>query len=460
MSRILANLILILIIAFTTSAVPINTELLNLNIQFPETTKQNTESEALPEETTPAEESSPTFTFTYLNNTFDYLYNPENIELKFVGSSSIETGLADLFINDLVLNVYKPSTDGDNQISKRIDNDDLSKLVTKQINGDVLTLDIDVSNTALNLANGHYTLSLIQNNSDLIETLDIQLDTSYFNEVTYSSPKNTASRGKRFITLYFTDEGKNYLVPVSREVRDSGNLIRTTLNELRDGPDKESGLHLTSPAPYVPAARFSTVTEQVSLETNSYENANFTQTDEDTYMMIHSLINTMTSIENIASVKFSVDKKDSTPLNGFDLKTSYKRPTSPKAYLGLQLENNKMYLEPVIVEATTATEMLKYLKYSIPNDNKLYTPVMPTIDVIDESISEGVLEIVFSDTLLTAYLNDATYGSLMMDSLLQSFNSLENVESIVIKTESNATGDVFGYPLGQEIEPAKYINVE
>ncbi len=61
MSRILANIILVLIIAFTVSAVPINTEILNLNISFPEAAEEETE----PEESPVLEEA--TLDLTYEN---------------------------------------------------------------------------------------------------------------------------------------------------------------------------------------------------------------------------------------------------------------------------------------------------------------------------------------------------------------------------------------------------------
>lgn len=455
MSRILANIILVLIIAFTVSAVPINTELLNLNITIPDVSVSE---ETEPVEEVPVEED--TLKFTYQDNTFDYLYNPESIEMKFVANASINDEQADLFLNTLIVEVFGVTPDDKEDIIKRVDGADLEELLSHSINGDVLTVTLHISNNDLKLANGHYE-SKIKTSSDAIESpFEVQLQTSYFNEVTYKSPVDKASRGNRIITLYFTDPGKNFLVPVSREIKDNGRLIRTTLNALRDGPAKDSGLNQTSPAPYVPAARFSTVTEMVSLETNSYENQAFTQTDEDTYLMIHSLINTMTHIENVASVKFSVDKKDNQALNGIDLSKPYPRPDGTKAHLSLQLDNNRVYLIPMDSNATDATSLLKDLKYGVDGSEKLFNPVLPSIEVIQESLEDGVLNVRLSKDIHEAYSTNSLYAQAMLDSIVQSFATLPGVEKLQLTTETQSEGSLYDYTLGEAFEPARYLNME
>ncbi len=176
--------------------------------------------------------------------------------------------------------------------------------------------------------------------------------------------------------------------------------------------------------------------------------------------MMQSLINTMTYIENVSNVKFSVDKKDSEPINGFDLSKKYPRPTAPNAHLGLQVETNRVYLVPLEVNASTASDMLDYLKYGLENIDNLHLPVVPTIEIVDESIKEKVLTITLNDEVYNAYPLNETYARYMMDSIVLSMATLADVEEIVLKTESQDSGELHGYALGVSFEPARYLNME
>lgn len=455
MSRILANIILILIIAFTVSAVPINTEILNLNITLPEPAENQQE-----EEITDEVVDETLLALTYQKEDSDYLYNPEAIELKFVGKSSLDSTYVEAFLKDLEIEIYQQNSPDSEMIVKRLSSPDALTLFDHTINGDVLNLSVDISSSALDIASGHYNIRLASDSKHLSEQFSKPVNVSYFDEMTYNSPKAAPDRGNRIMTLYFTDKDKNYLIPVSREIRDNGKLIRTTLNALRDGPAEDSGLNPQSPAPYVPAARFSTSTEKVSLETNSYENSPFTQTEEDTYLMMHALINTMTHIENVSSVKFSVDKKDSEPLNGFDLKKSYPRPIHPEAHLALQVDTNRVYLVPVEVNASSAKDMINYLRFGSESVDGLYMPLVPNVDVVNESMTDGVLQVTLSEEVHAVYPTNQAYGEMMMDSIVASLSTLEGVEEIILLTESASGGQLFGYTLGESFTPARYINME
>ncbi|WP_430885550.1 GerMN domain-containing protein [Fusibacter sp. JL216-2] len=454
MSRILANIILVLIIAFTVSAVPINTEILNLNISFPEAAEEETE----PEESPVLEEA--TLDLTYENFDFDYLYNPDSLNFKFVGTSSLEADQVSDFTNDIQLEIYQGSTKSETTIVKRLQNSDLKRLISTDINGDVVTLTIKATLQDLNLKSGHYTLTLSSESDHLRAPLDKSLQVTYYGKASYKGPQESAARGKRLITMYFTDKSRNYLVPISREISYSGNLIRTTLNALRDGPSEESGLSSQSPAPYIPVARFSSSTGTVTLHTNSHENKEFTTGTDDTYLMMHSLINTMTHIENVSSVKFSVDNRTDKPLNGFDLSKRYNEPKGPEAYMGLHTETDHLYLTPVEVEATSASEMLAYLKNGVDTGNDLYPPVISSIDIVEESLDSGVLTLKLSDEIQTAYDADDAYARLMMDSIVYSTFSIEGVEKLIIITDSMAEGELHGYTLGRSFEPSMYLNIE
>ncbi len=455
MSRILANVLLILIIAFTASAVPINTDILNLNISFPEADEPQ---ETVPEET----ENEKTYQLTYAGVSENYLYNPEAIDISFTGARGLETETILKILDTFEIDIYTNSGDAIGSIAKKIDADGFKSLCTYTITDDTLNLNVSISKEALELNTGHYQLSIQSGSDQLKSDFEMTANASYYSDsFTYNSTKAKPDNRNKILTLYFTDTTREYLVPVSREINYSGNLIRTTLNALRDGPGQNSGLDPVSPAPYVPAARFSTETEVVRLETNSYENGPFTLNEDDTFLMMHSLINTMTHIENVSYVKFSVDNKDTTPLNGFDLRKTYPRPESAKIYMGLLTESAHMYLLPLESEsAVTAPDLFKELQRSTMGQDALLSPVPPEVELEGAKLENDVLTLTLSDSVFDAYEGNAKMGQLMMDSIVQSMCSLPGVDQIQLQTVSSQDGTLFTYTLGETFKPDRYINME
>ncbi len=97
--------------------------------------------------------------------------------------------------------------------------------------------------------------------------------------------------------------------------------------------------------------------------------------------------------------------------------------------MGLHTETDHLYLTPVEVEATSASEMLAYLKNGVDTGNDLYPPVISSIDIVEESLDSGVLTLKLSDEIQTAYDADDAYARLMMDSIVYSTFSIEGVEN-------------------------------
>lgn len=109
------------------------------------------------------------------------------------------------------------------------------------------------------------------------------------------------------ITLYFSDDQAEYLIPETRHVEISDSIAKTALEELVKGP-KESGLHATVPP--------ETVVLSVDIEDNlAY--ANFSKELVDKHwggstgelMTITSIVNTLTEFKNIKKVQIMVEGK-------------------------------------------------------------------------------------------------------------------------------------------------------
>lgn len=456
MSRIIANILLILIIAFTVSAVPINPDILDLDIQIPqaditEIQEQEADITKDPPEIAP---------LTYVASPSTYLYNPDTYVINFSGlQDAASIDISDL-ISTFEIDLYTMQGSDTSRIAKRIRDEALLELCTHSRKNDTLSVEVDLSKDGLGIENGHYSIEITSKSEYLSSPLETVINASYYTtEMSYNGTKAAPPRGKRIMTLYFTDSDNKYLVPVSKEISYTGNLIRTTLNALRDGPDADSGLNLKSPAPYIPAARFSTQTEVVRLETNSYENSSYTTDEDDTYLMMHSLINTMTHIPNVSYVKFSVDQSDNQPLNGFDLRKTYPRPEGAMAHLGLLTQTQHMYLVPISVDALDAESMFRVLQNGTEQSTGLFSPIPPEVDLVSSKLEDGILTLTLDDSVTRVYKGNEQMGTFMVDSIIQSMATLPGVESIVLKTQSSAEETLFSHPLNTAFEAEYYINM-
>lgn len=109
------------------------------------------------------------------------------------------------------------------------------------------------------------------------------------------------------ITLYFSDEQAEYLIPETRHIEKSENIAKAALEELIKGP-KESSLHATVPS--------ETRVLGVDIEKDTAY-ANFSKELVDKHwggstgelMTITSIVNTLTEFENIKKVQILVEGK-------------------------------------------------------------------------------------------------------------------------------------------------------
>lgn len=109
------------------------------------------------------------------------------------------------------------------------------------------------------------------------------------------------------ITLYFSDDQAEYLIPETRHVEKSDSIAKTALEELIKGP-KESDLHATVPP--------ETSVLGVDIEKDTAY-ANFSKELVDKHwggstgelMTITSIVNTLTEFENIKKVQILVEGK-------------------------------------------------------------------------------------------------------------------------------------------------------
>ncbi len=452
MSRILANILLIVMIAYTAMAIPINTELFNWDLNFDFNIAQPSTDEPVeevPEEPAPVEHVTTT-TFQVA----DQAYNEALLQYEITSTMGKDALKAQDIPQTFALTIYlgdqviKKVPLGELGLAYDVDGTTPGQTTLKGENlltGDTLGLDY-----------GHYTIAVLTDDQE-----QARFAFSNWPSTTFASPSQTTASGKRMIQLWFEDPTGTYLLPVHREVPIPDNTIRTVLNALRDGASKSSGLSKDAPAPYVPVARYSNGAARLYMD--KYSNQPFVKDTESVSTMTTALIQTVTSINFVDTVTFYVDKKqNNSDLLGFDMSKRYTYDQSPSIWYPLLVNDSKVYLVPMTLEATTVEEVVAKLKTGHRGQEGSTLPgsIPSSVDLVQAEVSGKTAYLTFNQALLSAYDQDLDAQKMMIHSILNSVTALEGIDQVVFYVEGIEEGALFGFPMGAPLTPYPYVNME
>lgn len=452
MRKTVFNLILIVIICFSASFIPLNTSYLDFSQSFFENlslNKPSTEIEAI----------SSNYE-TNLNNT--QLYNPTTIEFTMIGN--FDKGTFSLTnSHDMVLEVF---SDG--------------KLIKKYVNTEFVTgvLDtndvdfkqkysFDISQENLKLYGGPYKL-VIYSTADIFKDISpYEITVNYLSSSKYVSSKDTVDDGSLYLTLYFPNENYEYLVPVSRKIDSDDYSIRFVLDNLELGPKTSMALGNGSPVPNAPRIWVSqgVATLHLPKDIGIYD-----QGSAASGFALYSFVNTLTSLDGIDKVKFlSGGKEVETLFHGIYVKEPIEKNNSPKIYLGLETQAERFLLTPIEVfkDDTDITRLVpklfESLKTSIAEGNvhsSLTSTIPDGVTLLNYEYNNGILTLNLSSDFLKVYSQRTDMQDMMLESILYTFTSIPDVTMVSIKVEGDTVDQFNGLNLSVPMSAPKFINIE
>lgn len=440
--RFIISAILILIITFSLSTLPINQSIDNFDFSF--FTNQENELEENPAEES-VEVSYKLESDINEQHIFEDSFKIDVLSNTNNSLEAVEEKMAfEILRNDEVIETINIGNNSSSTEIQELSETEFKKTITFNLNN-------------LNLTSGYYNYKISLDDQEINVSHTITKDKEYIGS------SERAGEGVQYTRVYYVDENYMYLVPVARKISESGITIRNTVNLLIDPPAEEMGLSTEPAAPRIPRVYVSNGTARVDLDSNDLEP--FNQGSSAAYFAIDSMVKTLQEFSIIDRVKFFVDDSDQgSYFHGTDLTTYFEEEDKPKAYVGLETSKNYMYLYPIEIEAEQLTDKVNAIFKTLSNgqynesmNSQLFGTLPPTVELLDFKFNERTIQLDLSEAFLDAYDNDQ-YNQLMYESMLYSFTSIEGFDSVSILVEGEEVTDFLGNNISEPTEPNRYLN--
>lgn len=455
MTKTITNIILMILICFTLTAIPINRNLLTFDFsrfKIANSINQTTETDGV--------------SFTYsINKKESILFNPTDLTFE-IQVESLDNNFDWVSEPELLLEItdFAGYT---NVISSK--NFVTSFSGNNKDNPTLFTYTLDISKTNLNLSNGTYDIKLYSNHESLSTSDPISLKLSYFEDINYISGVNSTNSDKNYLILYYSDITKKHIVPITREVAVNNKIFRTTVNGLLEPPKANLGLSVEEIAPRISQIQYSN--GLVTCYLKSSEVIPFSDDPIKSSNALEALNRTIMDIQSpyaINKIQYLVDRQPSKIFfNGTDLTEVITRNNMPSVYLGLKTSTDRVLLvsKPILASdlETLIPNLIEILKTAIVpgQDSENLVSVLPEqVNLIDYKLEGVTLKLNFNTDLRNVFTDKEGISRLMLDSLSSTFASIEGINNIEIQIDGKTINSIGNISFSSPIEPPKFTNLE
>lgn len=370
------------------------------------------------------------------NKEKDYI-NPELIVIK-------HTSNKEEVVKSFSPNVFTASIYKDNKLIKENITDlelvNLSSNTTLTIDKDnPMITTVDISQAKLKLDDGDYKIVLYSNLIADEKYSSINIKVTYDTGGTYVPALNQAPLGTKGLTLYFTSEKLDTLIPVTRFSVEDKSITRMAIEQLQNGP---TDTNMKTIIGDVTNCTYNNGNVVIDLP-SSYSQYNDEKISKLAY---DAFINTIFDVERywpIHSLRFTVDRKNvDTYFNGID--TSAAIPNAKKyysLYLAYKI-NDRYYLyeAPIDLQAAGINEndplelkAQKLFDYYFDIElNNARNPIPNSVELNSVRAEGKNLILDFNEDFINSYKNKDDLKIMMIEALIYSFTSLPDVNGIKI----------------------------
>jgi len=392
----------------------------------------------------------------------DQIENPNYISLKYTANKDVTLTFTEDYM--LKATVYKDSKVYKTHYLHKIGNrEELNLELTKDT---PYSLSIDISQEKLKLPNGHYSITIVPNMSNSEYTVaPLVLNVDYMSDATYIAATNEIPENKMPLTLYFSDVDNSIeqLIGITRFVEKNSKRITTLLNELRKGPSIELGLDMNSP---IGECNYISIKNSIAYIDLPSDDSLYTNDSVKSEIAMNSYIKSISQFSEVDKIKFLVDyNKADIFFNGKTITNPINKSTNNKAYLAYNTSSRYFLVDCSIrtltEESTTAekvTEIFKTLKEG--KYEGLSNTIPSDVNLLDFKLTDNILYLNFSSNFANAYNENVNLQRLMLDSILFSFTSIEDVDFVSISTNMNPITSFAGIDISSPLARPLYINPE
>lgn len=410
---------------------------------------------------TPIEEST-----LSLKTEEDKFLNPESITITHLATKEEVIKL----ITDSIFNVdiYM-----DNKLIKS--NVDNLELISPSIDATIsaseekpIITTLNLSQKDLALEDGIYKFIF---NSNLIADKDkssLSVLVTYDTAGNYYPATNEAPVGTKGLTLYYTTDNADTLIPVTRFLVEDKSITRMAIEQLQNGPLNKG---LKSVIKDVTNTTYNNGNVVIDIP-SSYEEYNSGSTGG--LLSYNSFIKTIFAVDRywpVYSVTFTVDRnRVETYFHGItinpvsNVKNNYLIFMAHKADSRYYLFDYQLNPEQIgINESDTIESKAKKVFDSYSNTDIPYgiSPVPKTLIMNNVSLQGSTLILDFNEDILNVYKDRNDLKYMMIESFMYTFTTIPGVDSIKITVGGQeVTGFVEGLDTTKVLYPPVFINPE
>ncbi|EOD00850.1 GerMN domain-containing protein [Caldisalinibacter kiritimatiensis] len=325
---------------------------------------------------------------------------------------------------------------------------------------------IDISQKNMQLPNGKYKLVISSNAVELKYSIPpIVLNVQYQGNEPYIPATNNNPDNKIALTLYFPVKesfNTDKLVGVTRFVEKQKNLHKVIIQELQKGPSRNLGLSLTPPIGKVNYVVHKGSIVYIDLPKNESLYTN----NSTGYKAMQSFIKSLTSLDKVNKIRFTVDNKvKETFFHGANIKNSIDNNMENKAYLAFN-SFKRYFLVDCDVHTITkndstedkVTKLLDTLKNG--EFTGLSNTILKDVEVINFGVNNNTLTLNFNKNFINSFDNNTNLQRMMLDSILFSFTSIEDINNIKILVDGKSIDNFAGIDISKPLKRPLYINPE
>lgn len=434
------NLFLLVLMGYSLTALPLNPELLTLDLS-----RFSTEN-ALRNQA-----SQGPITYAYILNTSQKpLVNPEKTEflIRAEGGKKPKWTQAPELSLEIV---------ADGKVLRTVPGKDFAAYVlpAEGFNPYELKYTLDLSRTALNISGSTFTLRLSSNDPDLSQLPSLEIPVQYLDELKYHAAAVAAAPGNQMVTSYYADSTGKFSVPVSREIPSSSKVFRTAVNQLLTAPIPAMGL---KPEPLVPRVSSIRYTNGlVSCQLADPVPPGLYTDPQLAAVTLATLTDSIAAIESpyrISKVRYGWS--GAAPVPGWPTE-EIALSTAPEAWLGLSIQDKHVLLVPSPAPDSTPEALFALLK----KGSEGLIPTIPGQATLQSTRMEGeVMILQFAPGFRSLFENVPDQAALTIDSLTHTFTMLPNVSAIRLEEGSTRISELGGIPLPETLQAATYVNPE
>lgn len=392
------------------------------------------------------------------------LINPKNIVVQHM--SNLEMEISNLPSDIFVADVFS----GDKLIKSNVTNLETTTISFNDSNYIIsdenpLNTTIDISQEKLDIKDGKYKIILKSNIISDSDVNSIELFVEYDTGFTYYEATNTVpNRETMGLTLYYTDNELNVLIPVTRFVVKEMSLNKQIIHELQKGPI-DTNLSKTIDEVNYCIYKDNTIFIDLAAD-NTFYNSGSTAG----VMAYNSFIKSMFAINKylqVDKIKFTVDRYASEDyFHGMSVKDPVVKSNNPILYFGYKVDDRVYLYEHEVLDIdvnanikTISEQMIEYYKSKLPTNAK--SPIPNDLVLKDATMENNTLVLDFNDVFKTAFEDDQIKKKFMIDSLVYSFSSINGVNSVRFTVDKNPVENfIEGKDITGALTAPSFINPE